>query len=302
MYNKLLIRQLQKHFGKLDKVPSSYTAIFQAISESYNHYEKNRNMIERSIDLSSNEMLELNRKLKNEAVEVKKHTDNLRKINKELDQFSYVVSHDLKAPLRAIANLSEWIKEDLGDNLSEENKKNLDLLQSRVTRMQSLITGILEYSKIGRKQVASELVNVNDLLREILDFLSASPKFSTTIPPDLPTLKTQKVLLQQVFSNLVSNAIKYNDKEKGQIDIFYTEKEDCYEFSIADNGPGIAPEHHDKVFDIFQTLEAKDKVESTGIGLSIVKKIIEEQGGIIRIDSTKGSGAKFIFTWPKVSK
>ena len=241
-----------------------------------------------------------------EITERKKHeaklleiSERLEKKNNELDQFAYIVSHDLKAPLRAVTNLSQWIKEDLGDNLSDENKKNVELMQSRIKRMEALITGILEYSKVGRETIAEEIVNVNFLLKEVVDLLSPSSKFTITIQSGMPSLTTEKILLQQVFSNLISNSIKYNDKTTGKIDISFIESEGFYEFSVLDNGPGIATEYHNKIFGIFQTLASRDTVESTGIGLSIVKKIVDEHNGKIWIESVIGNGAKFIFTWPK---
>lgn len=242
---------------------------------------------------------EINEKLNHEIAEREGKANELKKVNEHLDQFAYIVSHDLRAPLRAISSLSGWIKEDLGNKLSEENRKNMNLLENRVNRMDALISGILEYSKVGRMKVATEIVDVNKLLAEIIDLLAPPPAFSITIQPGIPSLTTEKILLQQVFSNLINNAIKYNDKDKGKIDISMVQSEEFYEFTVADNGPGIAPEHHHKIFGIFQTLEQKDKVESTGIGLGIVKKIIDEHSGKIWIDSEKGSGAKFIFTWPK---
>ena len=237
--------------------------------------------------------------LVNAENKVNDYARDLEKQNRELDQFAYIVSHDLKAPLRAISNLSEWIKEDLGTNLPEDSKKNIELLQNRVQRMSALITGILEYSRVGRIKVEQEKVDTNKLLAEIIDTLSPPERFNMNIQPNMPMLKTEKILLQQVFSNLISNAIKYNDKAIGEISVSVKELEVFYEFTVMDNGHGIAPEHQEKVFDIFQTLESKDKTESTGIGLSIVKKIITEHGCTIRIDSEIGKGAKFIFTWPK---
>jgi signal transduction histidine kinase len=229
----------------------------------------------------------------------KDYASNLEKQNKELDQFAYIVSHDLKAPLRAIANLSEWIKEDLGDTLPDDSKKNFDLLQNRVNRMTALIAGILEYSRVGRIKVEQEKVDTNQLLADIVDTLFLPEKIKIDIQPNMPILNTEKILLQQVFSNLLSNAIKFNNKPIGEINVSCKELDAFYEFTVMDNGPGIAPEHQKKVFDIFQTLEAKDKVESTGIGLSIVKKIIDEHGGEIEIESSKGEWTKFIFNWPK---
>jgi len=223
----------------------------------------------------------------------------LRKRNQELDQFAYVVSHDLKAPLRAIANLSSWIEEDLSDSMTEDTIHQMNLLRGRVHRMEALIEGLLQYSRIGRIQAACEMVNVEKLLAEIIDSLAPSPGFAVEVASGMPTFVAEKLPLQQVFSNLISNAIKHNRNLSGSVKISVTELDDFYAFSVADDGPGIAPQYHEKVFVIFQTLEARDIVENTGIGLSLVKKIVEGQGGTISLESAEGEGATFGFTWPK---
>lgn len=228
-----------------------------------------------------------------------KTTNVLRKRNQELDQFAYVVSHDLKAPLRAIANLSSWIEEDLSESMTEDTLHQMNLLRGRVHRMEGLIEGLLQYSRVGRIQVPSEMVKVEKLLAEIIDSLAPPSGFEVKVEPGMPTFVTEKLALQQVFSNLISNAIKHNRGESGHVKISVKELDDFYEFSVADDGPGIAPQYHDKVFVIFQTLEARDKVENTGIGLSLVKKIVEGQGGTISLESAEGEGATFRFTWPK---
>lgn len=228
-----------------------------------------------------------------------KTTNVLRKRNQELDQFAYVVSHDLKAPLRAIANLSSWIEEDLSDSMTEDTVHQMNLLRGRVHRMEALIEGLLQYSRVGRIEVPSEMVKVEKLLAEIIDSLAPPSGFEVKVEPGMPTFVAEKLPLQQVFSNLISNAIKHNRGESGHVKISVKELDDFYEFSVEDDGPGIAPQYHDKVFVIFQTLEARDKVENTGIGLSLVKKIVEGQGGNISLESAEGEGATFRFTWPK---
>ncbi|HEY9629748.1 MAG TPA: ATP-binding protein [Coleofasciculaceae cyanobacterium] len=221
--------------------------------------------------------------------------------NKELEQFAYVASHDLKAPLRAIANLSEWIEEDLGTQLPEENRYQMQLLRGRVMRMESLINGLLDYSRVGRTQTPVEMVNVNDMLADVLDSLDPPQSFTIKIQPDMPVFNTKRILLRQVFANLISNAIKHHDRPDGTIAVTYEDQGDFYEFAVSDDGEGIAPEFHERIFAIFQTLEARDSRESTGIGLSIVKKIVETEGGKIRVESQEGKGSTFYFTWLKES-
>ena len=231
--------------------------------------------------------------------ELLKITSLLKKRNQELDHFAYVTSHDLKAPLRAIANLATWLSEDLEDQIPEENQQQLKLMQSRVKRMDGLIQGLLAYSRVGRKNIPAKTINVGDLVNEAIDSLSPPPEFEIIVADNMPRLKTEALLLQQIFSNLISNAIKYHHLGKGKIVISVKEQDKFYEFAVSDNGLGIDPQYHERIFTIFQTLQARDTFESTGIGLSIVKKIVEGQGGTVRVESQLGEGATFYFTWRK---
>ncbi|MBW4505205.1 MAG: GHKL domain-containing protein [Scytonematopsis contorta HA4267-MV1] len=226
-------------------------------------------------------------------------TAQLERRNSELDEFAYVASHDLKAPLRAIANLSEWIEEDLEDRLTEDTKHQMNLLRSRVHRMEALINGILEYSRVGRIKNQPEEVAVSSLLTEIIDSIAPPPKFVIEIEEEMPTLVTERLPLQQVFTNLISNAIKHHNRPDGKVKISVQDVGKFYQFAVADDGIGIAAEYQEKVFAIFQTLESRDRSDNTGIGLSIVKKIIENQGGKVKIESQVGKGTTFRFTWIK---
>ncbi|MGD1953103.1 MAG: PAS domain S-box protein [Leptolyngbyaceae cyanobacterium] len=227
-------------------------------------------------------------------------TANLGERNRELDEFAYVASHDLKAPLRAIGNLATWLEEDLAGQLLPENKGQLDLLQGRVHRMENLIDGLLAYSRVGRGNRLTEQIDLNLLLENAVTLLDLPPGFTIAIAPDFPTLLASRPALTQVFGNLISNAIKHHDRTDGRVDVSYRRLDnDVYEFSVSDDGPGIDPAFHHKVFNIFQVLEARDKVENTGIGLAIVKKTVETEGGTITLESEAGQGATFRFTWPR---
>lgn len=222
----------------------------------------------------------------------------LGRTNQNLEEFAYVISHDLRAPLRAIINLAQWIQEDIGENISEGVANHIKLMQARVLRMESLINGVLEYSRVGRTELIIETVNTRVVVEEIINNLDAPKNFTITIDPNLPIIQTSLVQISQVFTNLISNAIRYNDKEQGIIEISAKKGVNFYEFFVKDNGPGIEPKFHEKVFMLFQTLAARDKKESTGIGLTIVKKIVENLGGEIKLESDKNMGANFKFKLP----
>jgi signal transduction histidine kinase len=233
------------------------------------------------------------------SVKLDKSFSELARKNKELDQFGYVVSHDLKAPLRGIDNIVRWIEEDHQHELSTPLKKYIELVKGRILRLEALINGLLEYSKIGRTKLIIDTVNVTNMIKEIAEII-VPKSFTFSIKGCLEEFPAEKLRLEQVFTNLISNAVKYHDKPGGTITVSCEEfDKDFYQFEVRDDGPGIAAEYHEKIFIIFQTLKEKDAFESTGVGLAIVKKIIDEQKGTIKVVSEPGQGSAFIFTWPK---
>lgn len=253
----------------------------------------------RVMDERSDEISVVSKSLNTMAWRLDESFTDLQKSNDELDQFAYVVSHDLKAPLRAINSLAEWIEEDLGTALDPDVKRNIDLLRGRVLRMENLINGILEYSRIGKKELPQQHFSSYKLVTDIVDSLLTGQNAQIEISLTLPELNAEHIFMHQVFSNLISNAIKYNDNPNPHVSIGARDLGDKYEFWVEDNGPGISKEYHEKIFGIFQTMEARDTKESTGVGLAIVKKIIEEKGGTIHIESEVGEGSRFVFSWPK---
>jgi len=225
---------------------------------------------------------------------LEKNIHDLESKNEELNKFAYVVSHDLKAPIRGIHNVITWIGEDLSDELSPQLKRYLQIIPQRTQRMEALINGLLDYARINRK-TPTELVDTNLLVHEITQ--SIVPRNFTIKIENLPEMFTERLKLEQVFANLISNAVKYSKPEKGFIKITGKKIKDYYEFSVKDNGIGIAIEYHQKIFEIFQTLREKNEIESTGVGLAIVKKIIDEHRETINVKSELGIGTEFIFTW-----
>lgn len=237
------------------------------------------------------------RKKAERKIEKQKH--RLEAINKELNDFAYIISHDLKAPLRGISFVADWMFEDYADKLDEEGKENLNLLKGRARRMSQLIDGVLSYSRVEGKKEVPEPVDLNILVAGVIDLLAPPPHITITVDGPLPVVVCGPVKMSQVFQNLLSNAIRYMDKERGEIIVGCRDDGDKWCFWVRDNGPGIEEAHFEKIFQIFQTLAPRDKVESTGVGLTIVKKIVQLYGGDIWLESELGRGTTFYFSLPK---
>ncbi|MBB3048659.1 PAS domain S-box-containing protein [Litorivivens lipolytica] len=227
--------------------------------------------------------------------------NKLKAINEELESFAYLASHDLKAPLRVISNASEWLAEDLEEHLRDEDRENMDLLQSRVKRMERLLDDLLQYSRIGRVTDASfqEQINGRDMMNNILELLSPPDHLSIVVNDGFAEVSTPRMPLQLILYNLIGNAIKHHDKPEGTITVGARTLGDDYEFCIEDDGPGIESRYHGKIFEIFRTLKPRDQVEGSGIGLSVVKKYVDLYGGRIELHSTVGEGSRFTIIWPK---
>lgn len=217
--------------------------------------------------------------------------------NVELEEYAHIVSHDLKSPLRSISALTSWLKEDYGDNIGDDGVKNINLIQEVVQKMETLINDILNYSSIKEKSKDLEDVNIYELIKDIEKLILVPKHISINIDENLPVIKADKIRIQQLFQNLISNAVNYSNKEKGFVNIGYTEKKKHHLFTVEDNGVGIAKEYHDKIFKVFESLG--DHKDSTGIGLSIVKKIVDIYEGKIWLESEEGKGTTFFIQFKK---
>ena len=347
--NSLLKRQIRKYLSKDFASNKDLEAFLDAVNRSYENYDEQFNMIQRSMIISSEELSVANKQLKEEAKAQQEVIDKLRRVldtlkfynlpenlsidnldldglkliefidnqtkeiieinkqreillselahqNQELSDYAHMVSHDLKSPLRSIDTLTAWLKEDYHDAFDANGKNTLNLIRNNVEKMDTLIKGILEYSTIGKNQVEVYDVNLNILI-EGLEKILHIPDHITLKKSNLPIVKGDKYRLQQLFQNLIGNAINYNDKTNGVIEIGVEDQKKYWQFHIKDNGKGIKEVYFDKIFKTFEKLENNPK--STGIGLSIVKKIIDLYEGKIWLTSKINEGTTFYFTLKK---
>jgi PAS domain S-box-containing protein len=238
----------------------------------------------------------------NEGLELRvaERTAELQRRNQELDQFAYVASHDLRSPLRGIDLLATWITEDAGELLPPTCHDHIQRLHGRVGRMERLLDDLLSYSRADRQQSVAEEIDTAKLVATIVDLLTPPPGFRIVLEGEMPVIVTEPVPLEVVIRNIVDNAIKHHHHpQEGLVRISAQDQDEFVSFCIADNGPGIAPQFHDRVFQVFQTLKPRDQVEGSGMGLAVVRKVLESRGGSIRIESDEGQGAAFTFIWPK---
>ena len=237
-------------------------------------------------------------KEKSDQKQLNKTLEDLKRSNNELEKFAYIASHDLKSPLRAIDTISGWLEEDLESSMDDNNKDNIKKLRGRIHRMEKLLDDLLEYSRIGHDKKTFETINLSDMINDIIKTLSIPKSFSITTSSDMDNISLPKMPLQQVFHNLINNAVKHHDKDRGKIEIIVKQEKNFYQFSVIDNGPGIDEKYYLKIFEMFQTLKPRDEVEGSGMGLSMVKKIVHNKGGTIHVESVLKEGSQFIFTWP----
>ncbi len=225
--------------------------------------------------------------------------EELARSNRELEEFNYAAAHDLKSPLRGIQHLVQWLTEDAVAVLPASSQKHLAQLRRRVQRLDHLLDDMLAYSRIGRVQYAPETVALTVLINDIIELLAPPPGFTIEVPPALPTLVTLRIPLETILRNLLSNAIKHHHQpQQATVRVDARTVGDQMEFLISDDGPGIEPEFHERIFGMFQTLQPRDQVEGSGIGLALVKKTVESYGGAITLQSVVGQGTTFHFLWP----
>lgn len=226
-----------------------------------------------------------------------RHAADLERSNRDLDEFAYVASHDLKAPLRDVDTLAGWIEEDAADSLAGGARRHLKTLRDRIARMERLLDDLLHYSRAGRMRHAPEELDARRLVEEAVAFAAFPPGFTVHVAGTPPVIRAPRVPLELVVRNLLANAAKHHDRPDGRVEVTLRGIDDGVEIGVADDGPGIAPEYHERIFAMFQTLKPRDEVEGSGMGLAVVKKMVEAHGGRVRVESA-GRGATFTVTWP----
>jgi signal transduction histidine kinase len=226
------------------------------------------------------------------------NNQQLKRSNRDLEDFAYIASHDLKTPLSGIKSAALWLAEDLHD-LSDESRKLLGLMQSRINRMETLLDDLLTYSRVGRTDTAIGETNVGTIFGRIIEVLGPPAHINVRAEGELPVIVTASAQLEHVLRNLINNAIKHHDKQQGEVVLSGKRVGDLVEFVVRDDGPGILPQFHGKIFQLFQTLKRRDEVEGSGMGLALVKKLVEQQNSCITVHSQgNGTGTEFRFQWP----
>lgn len=301
MFNKLLLRQIQKHFGDPDTIPAEYNSLLKTISDSYDHYEKDRNMLEHSIVINSEEMIELNDNLRREKDELKKIRLMLEQRNKELEEFAYMASHDLQEPLRTTSNFISMLKKNYEGKIDEKADKYLAIIAQGTERMRALIKDLLEYSRVGWNQ-DFEKIDCTVLLTEVMEDVGMLIEESKAEIKSgkLPVINGTRTEIKQLFQNLLINAIKFRTKERHPvIEISAETVGTDWQFAFADNGIGISKEDMENIFVIFKRVHSRREYEGAGIGLAHCKKIVEAHNGRVWLASEPGKGSTFYFSIPQ---
>jgi PAS domain S-box-containing protein len=241
--------------------------------------------------------------VKNAEQALKASHAELERSNRDLEQFAYVASHDLKAPLRSIEVLVGWLAEDLADYREGDVQENLELLKSRTARLNRLLDDLLAYSRAGRRVGEVTTVDTDELVQDIWSMLAPPEGMQLVIGSDLPTFTTFRAPLEQVLRNLIGNAVKHHPGPAGRITVTAEPAGEHWVFAVADNGNGIADEYRERIYQMFQTLQPRDEVEGSGMGLAIVSRVVEWQNGRIwhePVPAEQGTGTVFRFEWKVV--
>ena len=307
--NNLIKRQIQKCLWSIHKIPPDLLPFLEAVSETYDGYESDRLLFERSLEVSSQELRQVNQRLRTE-IQVRMQAEEQQgrllqeivQINEELTHFVHVIAHDLKTPIRGISTLATWLMSDHHEGLDPEAQRALDLIDKRSRRMHHLIADLMEYARFKPSSKAVQEVDLQALLNRLIEREFRRDTVQVTFDAPLPVIVCEPDKIEKIFSNLMTNAVQFNDKPQVLIQISCCETPTHWQFAVRDNGPGIDPRYHEKIFGVFQTLDSWQDTDarSTGIGLAIVRKAVEIHGGRVWVESQPGRGCTIHFTLAKV--
>ncbi len=316
----MMTKDGERHFSVnaslLDRIAGEETGVIISIwrditehKRAYEELRRYREQLEELVTERTSELKKANRNLQREIIQRKQVdeqlnilVDDIERVDRELQDFAYIASHDLKAPLRGISSLAKWLQKDYAGLLDEKGRRYLNQMLARTKRMHHFIEGILQYSRLGRANIKQEALDADAFVRQVITAISPPETIMMGIAGTLPTVVYDKTLLSQLFQNLLDNAMKHLGKPEGQVMVSCSDRGKHWEFAVKDTGVGIEARHFERIFKMFQSLKPRQEAESTGIGLALVKKIVERHGGTIRVESTVGEGSAFVFTIPKTQE
>lgn len=264
------------------------------VIEPSSEEERDPRELEHKLRARTKLLEEANRRLSAKSAELERR-------NRELDRFAYAASHDLRAPLRSIELLARWIGEDAAEHLPDASKEHLATLKGRIERMDALLRGLLDYSRAARLPSTFERVDLGPLVRRCIELIGPPSGFEFIVAEDLPSIQSVPQALERVFMNLLDNSVKHHHRDSGRVSVSWrpAPKEGFIEFTVEDDGPGVDPRYHARMLEMFQTLRPRDEVEGAGIGLALVRRVVESAGGRLSLDSAAGQGMRVRFTWPR---
>ena len=301
--HRLLQRQLDRHTEGADRIPPEWAAFIEAVDTAYHQADTDRAMLERSLELSSGELLQANAELRGALHALAGRSRELERSNAELQQFAYIASHDLQEPLRTVQSYLQLLQRRYGNELDADADEFIGFAVQGAQRMRALITDLLAYARVSSRARPPGPTPLGDVVNEALRALQAAideRHAEVTVEP-LPTVVADGNQLRQLYQNLVANALKFNRQDVPRVRISAERQAAGWRLFVADNGIGLDPAYKDKIFEVFKRLYGRDEFEGTGIGLAICKKIVERHGGEIGVESSPGQGATFWFTLPDVA-